>query len=505
MKTVLPFLPKPARSSRACLAGLWLLAYALVIAWANHLGRLLPRQALWHSGVHLELLATTTLGMAFEGLLVPIICMLYLASLPCFREMVMQAVREVDQVRMFGMLALCWGVVAAYDAWRFSRTFDVFLFGFLVVVLSGWLGGWRGGLCLGFLALLLSGIAVALLDAGGAPFLACLPGSGSSLAGCGFLVAFLFGNLKTAMILWVGLAAGWLAELLEGRRFQPAVMALSGAGLKLLAMLPVLLAVERPAEFSRFLLPETLAAALAMGLLGLVLRDIRTTESRRKAEQMELSLAQSELRVLRAQINPHFFFNALNTIRYFIRTKPETARALLLDLSELFQRALRAGDFVALRDELEYVRSYLALEQARLGERLRVDWSLPEDAWLEHPVPTLILQPLVENAVLHGISEKERGGTVAIAVQVLAGELKLVVEDDGPGFTPATLEAFCERDGANNCIGLRNVQARLEAYYGGERLVIQNRSGQGCRVEIRIPLQQSYPYLTEATHAHPDR
>ena len=161
-----------------------------------------------------------------------------------------------------------------------------------------------------------------------------------------------------------------------------------------------------------FLIPNMLVSGLALAAIALMVRSVQAETARRKAEAAELALAHAELRALRAQINPHFLFNALNTIRYFVRTDPETARRLLLNLSEVFQRALRSGEFVPLRDELSYVKSYLALEKARLDERLQVEWIVPGEDHLDHPVPTLILQPIVENAVVHGIATESGGGTV---------------------------------------------------------------------------------------------
>ena len=113
-----------------------------------------------------------------------------------------------------------------------------------------------------------------------------------------------------------------------------------------------------------------------------MLQALRLQEAERRAREGELALTQAELAALRAQINPHFLFNALNTIRYFVRTDPDQARTLLLKLSEVFQRVLRSGAFVPLADEIAYAEAYLALEQARLGERLRVERSRPSGGLL---------------------------------------------------------------------------------------------------------------------------
>jgi len=224
-----------------------------------------------------------------------------------------------------------------------------------------------------------------------------------------------------------------------------------------------------------------------------MVRGVQVETARRKAETAELALAHAELRALRAQINPHFLFNALNTIRYFVRTDPKTARRLLLNLSEVFQRALRSGEFVPLRDELSYVEAYLALEKARLDDRLKVEWGILPEAVLDHPVPTLILQPVVENAVIHGIVRQPDGGTVRLAIEEADGDLLLRVEDDGAGIEPARLaEILGPEQAPNAAIGLRNIDGRLRAMYGEEyRLVVESKVGRGTSVQIRIPISNT--------------
>lgn len=120
-------------------------------------------------------------------------------------------------------------------------------------------------------------------------------------------------------------------------------------------------------------------------------------------------MVEAELRALRAQINPHSLLNALSVIHHLVRTQPERARELILDLSDLFQHSLRSGQFVTLKQELEHVRAYLALEQARLTQRLSVTWTILAEDQLGTLVPTLCLQPLVENAVKHGIAPQPKG------------------------------------------------------------------------------------------------
>jgi LytS/YehU family sensor histidine kinase len=209
----------------------------------------------------------------------------------------------------------------------------------------------------------------------------------------------------------------------------------------------------------------------------------------RRAEAAELAQAQAEVRALQAQINPHFLFNAFNTILYFVRTDPDQARHLILQLSEVFQRVLRSGASVALRDELGYARAYLALEQARLGERLRIDCTVRDESLLDQTVPTLILQPLVENAVKHGLAPREDGGRLEIVVERLGGDLVVLVRDDGVGIAPARLSALTADGYSGPSIGLNNINRRLMTLYGpAYRLGIESAEGAGTCVKLRLPL-----------------
>lgn len=195
------------------------------------------------------------------------------------------------------------------------------------------------------------------------------------------------------------------------------------------------------------------------------------------------SLVRAETAFLQAQIKPHFLFNALNTIKTVCRLDPPRAEELLLELS----RYLRAGfDFavtaqrVPVRSELELVRSYLALEAARFGDRLRAEFDIECDDRL--PVPPLSLQPLVENAVRHGILRKPEGGTIRIGIRAAAAGWKVSVEDDGVGMPPDKLASLAESGG----VGLANIRRRLRLMYGAS-LIVESRPGQGTRAGFTIP------------------
>ncbi len=221
---------------------------------------------------------------------------------------------------------------------------------------------------------------------------------------------------------------------------------------------------------------------------------IRITAERYERELREREVGklatEAELRALRAQINPHFLFNALTTIGYLIQTAPARALQTLLRLTALLRAVLRSeGELTTLGRELELVEAYLDIERARFEERLRVTIEVPMK--LRHiRVPPLVLQPLVENAVKHGIARKQAGGEVTIRGRIDDHEqdsrqLVLVVHDSGAGATSEALER-----GREAGVGLRNVERRLAVQYGpAASLVVRTALDQGTTVDIRIPIE----------------
>lgn len=200
----------------------------------------------------------------------------------------------------------------------------------------------------------------------------------------------------------------------------------------------------------------------------------------------------AKLDALRAQINPHFLFNTLNTIASKARTEPEEARRLLLRLSDFFRYAVRQDrHLVEFGQEYFFVRTYLSLEKARYGDRLRIRYDVDPQV-LTAQVPVLTIQPLVENAVKHGLADKVDGGTVRLKARVdpLTRTTSIRVTDDGVGIGRDMLERLTSGDGAaNGGVGLSNISQRLEALYGERyRLDIQSRAGGGTVVELQIPL-----------------
>jgi signal transduction histidine kinase len=200
-----------------------------------------------------------------------------------------------------------------------------------------------------------------------------------------------------------------------------------------------------------------------------------------QALQLESLLHQSQLQALRSQLNPHFLFNSLHSIAELVHENPKLAETLIVRLGELLRQVLEssASQEVSLAEELRFIRSYVEIEQMRLGERLKVIWDL-DDSLLEARVPSLILQPLVENAIQHGIAASTRAGALTIRARRDGGYLVLEVRDTGPGMP---------RDGAETSrgIGLTNTRLRLQQLYG-ERQKFDLLEENGFVVNLRIPL-----------------
>jgi two-component system, LytTR family, sensor kinase len=194
-------------------------------------------------------------------------------------------------------------------------------------------------------------------------------------------------------------------------------------------------------------------------------------------------LANAELEVLKSQLHPHFLFNAMNTISALMHRDVKAADRMLARLSELLRAALdhTSEQEVSLSDELNFLESYLEIEQTRFGERLHVEVDVPPNV-LDAVVPHMIMQPLVENAIRHGVAPRAAVGTVTIRARGRRDMLDLEVLDDGPGVPPGR--------SPNGGLGLANVKARLQQLYG-ERFSFEprNRAEGGFRVTMSIPFR----------------
>ncbi|MGW8726058.1 sensor histidine kinase [Streptomyces sp. NPDC055808] len=200
-------------------------------------------------------------------------------------------------------------------------------------------------------------------------------------------------------------------------------------------------------------------------------------------------LIEAEIKALRAQISPHFIFNSLAAIASFVRTDPERARELLLEFADFTRYSFRRhGDFTTLADELHSIDQYLALVRARFGDRLSVTLQVAPEV-LPVALPFLCLQPLVENAVKHGIEGAVAAGRITISALDAGNEAEVVIEDDGAGMDPERLRRILRGEGGTSGgIGLLNVDERLRQVYGDAYgLVIETGIGAGMRITARIP------------------
>jgi hypothetical protein len=265
----------------------------------------------------------------------------------------------------------------------------------------------------------------------------------------------------------------------------------------------------------RRLLSDDVALLESVALIvGRRIDAVRVTQERfdrglREREIMRLA-AEAELRALRAQLNPHFLFNALTTIGYLLKAAPDRALGTLYRLTDLLRAVLRRppSEVITLGEELDLIESYLAIERERFEERLTVCIDVPSEL-RGVPVLPLLIQPLVENAIKHGISPLKRGGTVSITATIepadgrrqTGGLLRVMVTDTGTGLDRLTLAEGGEGEG----VGLRSIDQRLAIHYGTDAaLEVTSAAGAGTRAELRIPVTSdalaavSRPELTPA-------
>jgi two-component system LytT family sensor kinase len=223
-----------------------------------------------------------------------------------------------------------------------------------------------------------------------------------------------------------------------------------------------------------------------------------------EADRQRTLAADARLEALQAQIRPHFLFNVLNTIIAFSHTDPDRARELLIQLASFFRRSLsHHGPTIALKDEIEYVNTYLTLETARFGDRLRYRIRVAPEA-LDVPVPVLSLQPLVENAVMHGLINKDGPGIVSVTARPMKGRLVIYVSDNGIGIPKSQqYEIFEMGSGTGMGLGLSNVAERIMGLYGpAYHLRLRSQEGRGTTVRLVFPMPPARdPKEREYTHA----
>jgi len=235
--------------------------------------------------------------------------------------------------------------------------------------------------------------------------------------------------------------------------------------------------------------PWTWVAVYATTLFATVLpiKVWNSNRNERKLEQQQLRLNEARLAALSRQINPHFLFNTLNSVTALIRQDPDQARQVVYKLSNILRRLLRQQEnLTPLREELSFIDDYLAIEMVRFGDKLRVVKDI-DPATLDMLVPSMLLQPIVENSIRHGLASKVDGGTVRLRSRLIAGKFQILVEDDGVGIPESKLATLFEQG-----IGVNNVNERLKVLFGDDyKMWIDSRMGEGTSTGIELPEQVS--------------
>jgi two-component system LytT family sensor kinase len=236
---------------------------------------------------------------------------------------------------------------------------------------------------------------------------------------------------------------------------------------------------------------EALIYATSLMVIGTELKIWNSVRTQIKLEEQERLLLNARMEALQNQINPHFLFNTLNSVSSLVRFDPDTARGMIIKLANILRRLLSSSEaFVPLRDEMEFIDDYLNIEVVRFGQdKLRVVKEL-DPASLEMMVPSMLLQPLVENSIKHGLSSKIEGGSIYLRSRLTDSHLVVEVEDDGVGMGAANLLEKPTGLGGTG-IGMANVAERLKVLYGeAARMTIDSHEGKGTLVRLRLPVLQ---------------
>ncbi len=244
---------------------------------------------------------------------------------------------------------------------------------------------------------------------------------------------------------------------------------------------------------------EVLIYATSITVIGIELKIWSSVRIQIKLEEQERLLLNARMEALQNQINPHFLFNTLNSVSSLVRFDPDTAREMIIKLANILRRLLNNTEaFVPLRDELEFIDNYLDIEVVRFGrDKLRVVKDLDPES-LDLTVPSMLLQPLVENSIKHGLSSKIEGGSIFIRSRCVQTGLIIEVEDDGIGMSSA---ALARSNGSGMGIGMTNVAERLKVLYGGSAsMTIDSGAGKGTLVRLRLPLHDAEGALPAAIY-----
>jgi two-component system LytT family sensor kinase len=232
-------------------------------------------------------------------------------------------------------------------------------------------------------------------------------------------------------------------------------------------------------------LTEIALYATTLFAVTIPLKIWNNTRNEKKLEEQARLLVEARLAALTSQINPHFLFNTLNSVSSLIRTNPDQARVMVVKLSKILRRLLRMHDnFTTLAEELSFIEDYLSIEVVRFGEKLHFVRDVADDT-LGMLVPSMLLQPLVENSIKHGLSGKVEGGTIRIHTHRTESRLFLVVEDDGVGISETKLASLLDHGMG---IGVNNVNERLKVLFGNNyRMWIESQTGRGTRIQMEVP------------------
>jgi two-component system LytT family sensor kinase len=246
---------------------------------------------------------------------------------------------------------------------------------------------------------------------------------------------------------------------------------------------------------------EATIYAASVIAIGIELKIFNSVRIQIKLEEQERLLLHARMEALQNQINPHFLFNTLNSISSLVRFDPDTAREVIFKLATILRRLLNTGEaFAPLREEFEFIDNYLDIEVVRFGhDKLRVVKEL-DPASLDVIVPSMLLQPLVENSIKHGLSTKVEGGSIYLRSRVTDSKLVIEVEDDGVGMGAAPLQGSGTWSGMG--IGMANISERLQVLYGETaRMTIDSQEGKGTLVRIRLPLIEAESAVPEGFYA----
>lgn len=316
-----------------------------------------------------------------------------------------------------------------------------------------------------------------------------------ALAGTGLTADFWENlGLTSLFVQWIALSSAavlcrlkpWLATL-QARTAAIAVYGVIVVDALIFSMLAQYLygSILRPASpggtpSSTLVLTHVLIAAI---IGGLILRYFYVQEQLRRQKEAGL---QARIQALQSRIRPHFLFNSMNIIASLIATDPDTAENVVLDLADLFRASLRdAGDEVTLAHELDLCRRYIRIEQLRIGDRLQVDWRLGDTPLDEVRIPLLTLQPLIENAIYHGIQPLAGEGTVTISVGYNNNEVRISVTNP---VVPPTLVTTGHQ---GNRMALDNIRYRLSALYGPAAGVVSVSNGETYGTTLHYPFKIS--------------